>query len=285
MSPDLTSLLCALRDQPDDEIAYLALADWCLDQPEAPTQARSEHVRLSLPLCKLPRFSPEARELTRRLRALEKKHQATWLGSMHQFGHRCDFQPGGLIQFEVTGGRVQQWRAAKAGPPAEQDFAWVSSFVIRAVTFADLDWLAHSIPVGYLRSFTLGVPENLGVALMGVLSRCRWLPGVRALNLNSYSYPNLADVGAAGLADLPCLESLQELQLSNADLGVDGCVSIAHSPHLCRLILQRCGLASGQLRALLVPTFAPPLAVLSLEGNALTPAAIDVLANWPALAN
>ena len=30
MNPDLANLLGALRDQPDDETAYLALADWCL---------------------------------------------------------------------------------------------------------------------------------------------------------------------------------------------------------------------------------------------------------------
>ena len=55
MHPDLANLLGALRDDPDDEVAYLALADWCLEQPDEATQARCEHVRLSLEFGKLPR--------------------------------------------------------------------------------------------------------------------------------------------------------------------------------------------------------------------------------------
>src|SRR5262245_41050574 len=55
MHPDLANLLGALRDQPDDELAYLALADWCLEQPDEATQARGEHVRLSLEFSKMPR--------------------------------------------------------------------------------------------------------------------------------------------------------------------------------------------------------------------------------------
>ena len=35
MNPDLANLLGAIRDQPGDEIAYLALADWCLEQSRA----------------------------------------------------------------------------------------------------------------------------------------------------------------------------------------------------------------------------------------------------------
>jgi uncharacterized protein (TIGR02996 family) len=59
---DLANLLGALRDRPDDELAYLALADWCLDQPDRATQARGEHVRLSRELSTLSQTDPVARE-------------------------------------------------------------------------------------------------------------------------------------------------------------------------------------------------------------------------------
>ena len=46
MNADLACLLAGLRDQPDDDVARFALADWCLEQPDPVTQARGEHVRV-----------------------------------------------------------------------------------------------------------------------------------------------------------------------------------------------------------------------------------------------
>ena len=47
MSRDLTALLAAVRDDPDDELPRLALADWCLEQADEATQARGEYVHVS----------------------------------------------------------------------------------------------------------------------------------------------------------------------------------------------------------------------------------------------
>jgi uncharacterized protein (TIGR02996 family) len=300
MSPDLANLLGALRDQPDDEVAYLALADWCLDQPDLPTQARGEHVRLSLELGKLSRKHKAeapvsrrrregARAATRPLReqvkAMERQHRVAWLGPLRDLAHRCDFLPGGLLKVEFTSGRIEQAREAKVRPPSEGELVWVSNLVVRTTSLGDLDWLAGMLPAGCVRSFVLGAPEN-AVGLPGVLARCRWLAGVRALDIHSY-YPNLLDIGAAGLVSLDCLASLQELHLSHAEIGLDGCSAIGQSPQLRglrELRLQRCGLGEDHLRALLAPAFVPPLVALSLERNNLTPAAAGALAFWPGLA-
>src|SRR5262245_19540515 len=39
----------------------------------------------------------------------------------------------------------------------------------------ELRWLADLLPAGCVRPFTLGVPDNPGVALADVLGHCRWL--------------------------------------------------------------------------------------------------------------
>jgi putative addiction module component (TIGR02574 family) len=291
MSPDLANLLGALRDQPDDEVAYLALADWSLDQPDLPTQARGEHVRLSLELGKLSRkYNAEApasrrrregaraatRPLREQVKALERQHRVAWLGPLRDLAHRCDFLPGGLLKVEFAGGRIEQARKAQVKAPTEGEFVWVSNLVARSASLGDLDWLADMLPAGCVRSFVLGAPEN-AVGLPDVLARCRWLAGVRALDVHSY-YPNLADIGAAGLVRLECLASLQELHLSHAEIGLDGCSAIGRSQQLRglrELHLQRCGLGEDHLRALLAPAFVPPLVALSLERNNLTPAAAE----------
>src|SRR4051794_2610767 len=110
MHPDLANLLAALRAAPDDKVAYQALADWCLEQPQPETQARGEHVRLSFQRSTLPRDEPAARELRDQVRALEKRHRAAWLGPLRAFAHRCDFLPGGLVKVELTSNRLAQAR-------------------------------------------------------------------------------------------------------------------------------------------------------------------------------
>ena len=40
MSSELQGLLDAIRERPDEGLPRLALADWCMEQPDEPTQAR-----------------------------------------------------------------------------------------------------------------------------------------------------------------------------------------------------------------------------------------------------
>lgn len=256
MNPDLANLLGALRDQPDDEIAYLALADWCLEQPDEATQARAEHVRLSLALGKTSRTDTAARALRERIAATEKGRRTHWLGSLRQIGHRCDFLPGGLVKLEVTGRRAAQAREAKVPPPTEETFAWVSSLVARSISLDELRRLGRLLPQGYVRSFHAQVPSGAGLA--EVLADCRCLRGVRGLDLYSHS-TTLDSSQPVRFAGLERLSDLRSLRIY-------------------------CGLSMAEVRALCSGLFAS-LNVLSLENMTLQTPAADVLAAWPTLAN
>ena len=42
---DAQGLLDAIRERPDDDLPRLALADWCMEQPDEATQARGEFIQ------------------------------------------------------------------------------------------------------------------------------------------------------------------------------------------------------------------------------------------------
>jgi uncharacterized protein (TIGR02996 family) len=283
MNHDLANLFGAIRQQPNDKLAFLALADWCLEQPDIATQARGEHVRLSAALNGLA--GADFREARSRLTTLEKRWRAAWLGPLRDLAHRCDFGPGGLVRVEVTHGRISDVLKAKITPPTDEQFGWVASLVARAASLDDLRWMAGILPRGNVHTFRVEVPTN-NRPLADVLSGCAWLSGLRTLELSSYT-ARLADSEVVGLAGLSSLSDLTGLNLCSVELGTPGCSALAHSPHLgrlCELALPTCGLAAPQLRALLTTAFAPPLVALSLEGNEITPQAARILAGWPTLA-
>jgi uncharacterized protein (TIGR02996 family) len=280
---DLANLLGAIRERPDDKVAYLALADWCLDHPDLATQARGEHVRQSIALAERPPAGLDAREARALVKAIEKRWRVAWLGPLREIGHRCDFLPGGLVKLEVTHGRTAQARGVRLAPLTQEQFAWVSSLALRALRLDDLRWLAGQLPAGHLRS--LHIEGMTAEGLSDVLARCPWLGGVRVLILHSWDVPFPA-AEVVRLADLGCLGDVGELCLRNAQLDVPACSALSRSPHLRhlrKLTLQQCSLGTASVRALLSHTFAPPLGVLSLENNAITLAAAEILAGWPAL--
>jgi len=99
---DLTNLLAALRDDPTTVWRTSPWPIGARSSPTPPFQARGEHVRLSLALAKLSRNDQAGREMRNRVRSLEKRHRAAWLGPLLALAHRCDFLPGGLVKVEVT---------------------------------------------------------------------------------------------------------------------------------------------------------------------------------------
>jgi uncharacterized protein (TIGR02996 family) len=275
-------LLGALRERPDDKELYLVLADWCLEQPDEATQTRGTYIQLSLSRGKQLRTDPAVRDLRERLRTIERRWQGTWLGSLREFGHRCDFLPGGLVKLEVTGGRAFHGRKAK--PPTEEQFAWVKSLDLRSAAVSDLRWLARRLPAGYVHSFQVQVrdPERLAE----VLGECRWLRGLRSLSLCPNPVP-MGDAEVVRFAGARHLGDLRELRLFNTSLDVGGCSALCNSPHLrqlSELTLSSCGLTAPALRALLSPSFTLPLTALSLEHNEVSRAATEILVAWPGLA-
>lgn len=233
MNPDLAALLSALRDDPADAVANLALADWCLEQHDDATQARGEHVRLSLALAALAPNAPARRESYHRLRAMEKRHRAAWLGSMRPLGHRCDFLPGGLVKLMLSAGKATQARTAGVAAPSPEAFAWVSQIETNGgnLTLADFRWLAGLLPAGFVRECAAGCEASPPREAVVALVRSAWSRGLRSLTL---TVPRLGD-DAAILAQAEALGGLRKLKLRACELTPAGLASLAASPHLAGL--------------------------------------------------
>ncbi len=311
MNPDLAALLAALRDDPADRVARLALADWCLEQPAPLLQARGQHLHLHAQRAALQYGEPGYHELSVPIRALEKRWRRHWLGQLRPFGHRCDFLPGGLVAVSVSSGKLAQVMVQNLPPPTRDEWAWVTSLRCAAVLTAEqLRWLAAFFPPGFLRSFDASVHRQVGPPAVHILAGCSWLDGLRNLSLGSH----LGDEGIQALAGLPQLARLRSLALPSNDLGENGLQALAGSSYLHnlrRLHLQhnrlgptavrvlgqapwsagledlglwRCFLGPRGLRHLLDCWRPTRLSRLDLGDNGLDAPAGAMLAGWPGLA-
>jgi uncharacterized protein (TIGR02996 family) len=311
VNSDLAALLAALRDCPEDEVARLALADWCLEQPEPALQARGEHLRLHARRAALAYNQPEYRSLSERIRALECGHRRAWLGAPRRFAHRCDFVPGGLVRVEVSDGRLAQVIPKKPAPLAREDFVWVTTVESRTpLTMEHLRWLSAYLPEAFLRGFSASVARPGGPEAVRVLAGSAWVEGLRVLNLRG---SGLGDVGTrvlAGTARLACLQSLDlarngleraglkaladseilgrlcGLSVPGNALGADAGVVVGGArwgANLQQLNLSSCSLGREGLRRLTASWLPQRLQVLHLNENSLNAAAAECLAGWPAL--
>ena len=97
MNPDLHALLSAIRDAPDDELSRLALADWCMEQPDAATQARGEYIQASLRRTRMKDGEPAAHELDEHMEELVGRFRRAWYGALRHQTHRLGMVRGMLI--------------------------------------------------------------------------------------------------------------------------------------------------------------------------------------------
>jgi uncharacterized protein (TIGR02996 family) len=86
-------LLQAIREQPDDDLARLAWADWLEEQGQ---RDRAELVRVQLEQERLPRNDPRAGPLAVRAGALLAEHERAWLGPWADRLVRWQFRRGFL---------------------------------------------------------------------------------------------------------------------------------------------------------------------------------------------
>jgi hypothetical protein len=246
------------------------------------------------------------------------RHRAAWLGPLRLIGHRCDFFPGGLIEMQLSPGKIRQARAQHVAAPSASEFAWVSR-IVGHLSADDFAWLSATLPAGFVRQFTFGNCQR-GWDVGGVddpaevvrsLAACRWLPGLRSLRLSVHGLG--AGPHAAALAGMAGLASLRELALSGCGLDDVGVAALAGSPNFARLThfavqscaerrlwpqlaaarwngslesltVESCAVGAAGLRPLLAPGILPRLRALSVGHNFLDASAARDLATWPALA-
>src|SRR5437868_5197700 len=106
----LWDLLAAARGHPEDDATRLVLADWLEDHGDEVDRARAEHIRLQIQVAPLRLNDPARVEPERRIKELEDRHQAEWLGPLHR-KVRVHFERG-LPQVSLSGGRLVALSAA-----------------------------------------------------------------------------------------------------------------------------------------------------------------------------
>src|SRR5688572_26137162 len=94
---EVEGLLDAIRERPDEDLPRLALADWCMEQPDPAVQARGEFIQLRCRAASLPPGDPSRPELELRARLLRSQHEEKWLGEIARNCDGWDFDRGLVV--------------------------------------------------------------------------------------------------------------------------------------------------------------------------------------------
>jgi uncharacterized protein (TIGR02996 family) len=297
MSQELAALLEAIREAPADDLPRLALSDWCMEQPDAATQARGELIQLRNRAARLPPESPERGAMEQRVQLLRELHERAWLGGLGPFVAGWDFERG-MIIIEVTAGSLHGARLDKlADLPGWQ---WVIGLKGILLSADDVGRLLRSgltsrrfLPT--LTSLDLGDCELGRAGVRRLLSE----PGLeyvtslrlgytrcgdggaialaesnqlRRLTLLTLNNNGISAVGARALAGSVHLGRLMRLELCRNPLGDDGARALAHSPHLSELVeltLASCGIGNRGGVGFVDTTQREKLKFLDLSDNPL----------------
>src|SRR5262245_29245585 len=80
--PELLSLLRAAKEQAEDDLPRLVLADWLEEHGHPADVARAEFVRAQVELARLPTHDRRRQQLLSRTQALAREHREAWLGPL-----------------------------------------------------------------------------------------------------------------------------------------------------------------------------------------------------------
>lgn len=229
MSAELRALLDAIRANPEDDLPRLALADWCLEQPDAATQARGEFIHMRCRAALLPAEDPERAALEARASELRRRHERAWLGGLETLAAGWHFERG-MVLLEVTGRSLRKQQLARLA--GQRGWQWVIGLRGLLLEAADLNRVVGSPLLAQLTSLDF-TDCDLGPAGARALADA---PHAAQLTRLALGYCRLGDDGACALAACPT-GRLTMLTLCNNAIGPRGCKALAGSAALTRLTL------------------------------------------------
>jgi uncharacterized protein (TIGR02996 family) len=265
MSSDLAGLLEAIRERPDEDLPRLALADWCMEQPDPLLAARGEFIQLRCRAAGLDLCDDQRSRLEHRARQLREQHERAWLGTLAEVVDGWDFERG-LVLIELREGfhtRSLLKRLAK-----HTEWLWVIGVKGLLLNALDLRRLIGSPLAGQLTSLDLTDCE-IGLAGAQFISRSKRLARLTRLRLG---YSQIGDKGAAALAKAR-LPRLVTLDLSHNIMGLPGARAIAACTgldSLLHLALNGCRLGDRGALTLVHSTVLNRLDLLELADNNLS---------------
>jgi uncharacterized protein (TIGR02996 family) len=279
MSSDLAGLLEAVRERPDDDLPRLALADWCMEQPDPVLAARGEFIQLRCQAAGLPLGDEQRSVMEHRARQLRQQHERAWLGELASRVSSWDFERG-LVVIELGESFPQRVPLKRLAERTE--WLWVIGVKGVMLSERDLRRLTNWSLAGQLASLDLTDCE-VGPGGAEVVARARRLERLTCLRLG---YARVGDEGAAALAGSPRLGRLTVLSLPACGIGAAGTKALAGSKYLVRLAtldLSRNLLGLPGARSLAAGRGLPGLSVLALNGCQLGNRGAMALVHAPAL--
>jgi uncharacterized protein (TIGR02996 family) len=227
---ELPALLRAVKEQPEDDLPRLVLADWLEEHGDG---ARGEFVRVQCRMARLAADDPDLPAVQRRERELRARHAARWVGDLKRFTHFSTFERG-LAFLQVSSCNAflfpaARRRAAHRSPAYE----WVSGLRFpwcqpgRAIR----RFLKQPEAFAGLTHLEMGFGETDPDSFADFLS----LPHLGLLTHLDLSGSRVGDAGVTALARSPHLARLTTLGLDGNDVSDEGVRQLAASPYLGRL--------------------------------------------------
>jgi uncharacterized protein (TIGR02996 family) len=226
--------LQSILEQPDDDMARLAYADWLMERGDPAGAARGEFIQIQ---CQLARREGTAEdrdrwaeaaartpELQARAQALLDRYGAAWAAPVRGLVDAYEFRRGFVecVTLSAQAFLAHAQELVQRTPLRHVHFTYTPG-AIR--TLAGVPQLARLTGLGFRRNF-LGTPGVRILLESGHLKR------VTSLDLSSN---HLTDSAALLLAHSPVLASLTELNLSYNNLTVAGVRALTGSPHWGRV--------------------------------------------------
>jgi uncharacterized protein (TIGR02996 family) len=262
---DAQGLLDAIRERPDDDLPRLALADWCMEQPDEATQARGEFIQLRCQAARLAPDDPGRPPLDLRSRQLRDQYEGVWLGSLAKDVRSWDFDRG-LTVIELAGNAR---RFSLDGLIRRPEWLWVIGVKGVLLTREHVEQLSRSGAAGQLTSLDLTDCE-VGAGGTRAITTPERFGRLARLRLD---YGRVGDEGAEALAK-SSLDRLTVLSLFAAGVGPAGAQVLANSSGLKRLVALDLGhnpLGEQGGRAIAACSALAALRVLSLSGCQIGP--------------
>jgi uncharacterized protein (TIGR02996 family) len=271
--PQVLAFLQAIKDNPEDDVPRLILADWLSDEGDP----RGELIRLQCRLDELPPKDERRSDVQNQIRALQDRYLEEWLGPLAQVGYYWE-QRRGLLYLQSGIDEI----VGRTEEPADEDASWVwleSAWLDSRGRFP-AERLACSPLLGALVRLNL-YHARLELDDLRLLTHSPQMSRMVELSL---TYNRLGNPGAEILAQAAPLQRLRDLDLSSFSIDDIGCAALAQSPHLGSLRRLNLGLNQiGEIgfTLLFFSRNLTSLCDLQIDNNEIGDGALEALVSIP----
>lgn len=217
-SPELVALLRTCKDEPDDDVPRLILADWLEESGDLP---RAEFIRLQ---CEVNQANPaQARRgwLVQREGELFVEAGTDWTAPLVDWAREWEWHRG-FCRWATPKNEVVRYALMTAAPrfPSQEQLAWVEGLCLNiyddSQMLEGLTTLPQLLELRRLR-IRFGFWSAVDCSrLAGILANSPFLANLRELFLDSSTLDASA---ATALSNSPHLHNLQTLRLNRSPAG------------------------------------------------------------------